>query len=91
MNREACLDAVKEIITKDRNDQYGEPEDSFSLIGKLWTGYTGVRIGPADVAAMMILMKVARIRAFDKKEDSWVDIAGYAACGVECAAKTAAE
>lgn len=91
MNREVCLDAAKDIITKDRNDQYGEPEDSFSLIGRLWTDYTGVGIGPADVAAMMILMKVARIKGFDKKEDSWVDIAGYAACGVECATKTADE
>lgn len=91
MTRAGCLQTAEQIVTKDRNSQYGEPEDCFALIGKLWTGYTGVRIGPADVAAMMILMKVARIRAFDKKEDSWVDIAGYAACGVECAAKTAAE
>lgn len=91
MNREACLDAAKDITTKDRNDQYGEPDGCFRLIGRLWTDYTGVGIGPADVAAMMILMKVARIKGFDKKEDSWVDIAGYAACGVECATKTAAE
>lgn len=91
MTRAECLHTAEEIVTKDRNSQYGEPEDCFALIARLWTDYTAVNLSSADVAAMMILLKVARIRASDKKEDSWVDIAGYAACGVECAAKTAAE
>lgn len=85
MNRKACLDAAKEIITKDRNSQYGEPEDCFALIAKLWTAYTAVNLSSADVAAMMIMLKVARVRNGKAKEDSWVDMAGYAACGAECA------
>ena len=35
-----------------------------------------------DVAAMMILLKIARA-ATSTKCDHWVDIAGYAACGGE--------
>ena len=36
-----------------------------------------------DVAAMMILLKVARLATSPDKWDNWVDIAGYAALGGE--------
>ena len=84
VTRAECLHTAEEIITKDRNSQYGEPEDCFALIAKLWTAYTAVKLSSADVAAMMILLKVARVRNGKAKEDSWVDMAGYAACGAEC-------
>ena len=32
---------------------------------------------------MMALLKIARIATGGPKEDSWVDLAGYAACGGE--------
>ena len=32
---------------------------------------------------MLILLKVARIKSGKKKNDNWIDIAGYAACGGE--------
>lgn len=86
MTRAECLHTAEEIVTKDRNSQYGEPEDCFALIAKLWTAYTAVNLSSADVAAMMIMLKVARVRNGKAKDDSWVDIAGYAACGAECAA-----
>lgn len=85
MTRAECLHTAEEIVTKDRNSQYGEPEDCFALIAKLWTAYTAVKLSSADVAAMMIMLKVARVRNGKAKEDSWVDMAGYAACGAECA------
>lgn len=84
MTRAECLNTAEEIVTKDRNSQYGEPEDCFALIARLWTDYTAVSLSPADVAAMMILLKVARVRNGKAKDDSWVDMAGYAACGAEC-------
>ena len=86
MTRAECLHTAEEIVTKDRNSQYGEPEDCFALIARLWTDYTAVSLNSADVAAMMILLKVARVRNGKAKDDSWVDMAGYAACGAECAA-----
>ena len=37
-------------------------------------------------AAMLALLKLARIKHSDgMHKDSWVDLAGYAACGAECA------
>ena len=32
---------------------------------------------------MLALLKIARIRSGNGKEDNWVDLAGYAACGAE--------
>ena len=34
---------------------------------------------------MMALLKIARVKYNPRHADSWVDIAGYAACGAECA------
>lgn len=42
------------------------------------------RSPPKDVAMLMALLKVARIKAGDKA-DSFVDLAGYAACAGEIA------
>ena len=36
-----------------------------------------------QVAAMMILLKTARISSGTAVSDNWIDIAGYAACGGE--------
>lgn len=37
----------------------------------------------ADVAIMMDLLKLARLGTNPEHLDSWVDVAGYAACGAE--------
>lgn len=84
MKRVEILEAARVCVCGEREQDYGTPEDSFALIGKLWTAYTGVTYTPKDVAVMMALLKVARIKASDKA-DSFVDLAGYAACAGEIA------
>ena len=42
-----------------------------------------VVLDPFDVAAMLSLLKIARIASGHAKEDNWIDLAGYAACGGE--------
>jgi len=44
---------------------------------------------PVDVAAMMALMKLGRIAGNPAHMDSWIDLAGYSACGGEIAGKGA--
>lgn len=84
MKRKEILEAAIRTITQGRQNDYGEPEDNFATIAKFWTIYTGAYITPKDVAAMMILLKVARTFADSTiKDDTWIDIAGYAACGAE--------
>ena len=62
----------------------------------LWTHYLGpdrlqVGISPVDVAAMLALLKIARIASGHGKSDNWVDLAGYAACGGEIQAMLGGE
>lgn len=90
MKREEVLNMAKTCVCGDRDQQYGSPEDSFAAIAELWETYIAalcvageVFITPVDVAAMMVLFKVARIATGKSKDDNWVDIAGYAACGAE--------
>jgi len=45
----------------------------------------------SDVALMMAAMKLARLRFNPTHEDSWVDLAGYAACGMDVAFKPSNE
>lgn len=89
MTRAEILDAAKRIVTTDRQSQYGKPEDNFEVIAALWADYLrgrGARLDfleAYDVAAMMALLKIARIATGGSKADSWLDLAGYAACGGE--------
>lgn len=93
MTRQECLDAVKECVMKDRNASYGEPEDNFKNIADYWGTYLASigligrsdRIRPMDVAAMMTLVKLARLATSPQNKDNWVDGAGYMVCGVEVA------
>ena len=45
-------------------------------------------LGMEDVAIMMGLLKVSRLSWQPYKEDTWTDLAGYAACGWDCAQAT---
>ena len=73
------------LVDGDRNAQYGDPRQDFLRTAAMWTAYLGTEVHPHDVAAMMALLKVSRIRWSPDKRDSWVDLAGYAACGWDCA------
>lgn len=86
MKREEVLGAAATAVMIDRNADHGAPEESFELIADLWAAYLNIEVYPADVAAMMALLKIARIRNNPRHADSWVDLAGYAACGAEVAA-----
>lgn len=88
MTRKETLDAALRCVCGDR-EAYGTPEDNFGRIARLWEDYLGHPICPHDVAAMMALLKIARIASGQPKADNWVDLAGYAACGAELQAPAA--
>ena len=80
---EALREAAR-IISGERNKQYGNPEDNFERTAKIWSVILGTEISNEDVAMMMIGLKVARYASKSGfQPDTWVDIAGYAACGYE--------
>ena len=87
--RQRVLKEAEKCVCGKRENEYGVPEDSFEMIGKLWTVYLdyATKIDAHDVAAMMALLKIARIAKSPDHMDSWCDLAGYASCGGEIAGK----
>lgn len=89
MTRKEILETAESIVNGEREEHYGTPENNFRTIGKLWEAYLGaqymgqIEFEPHDVAAMLALLKIARIAGGQAKDDNWVDLAGYAACGGE--------
>lgn len=87
--RRKLLEEAANIIDGDRDNQYGGPEKSFELIADFWNVYLksrleqGLDLEGYDVAAMMILFKLARLLSNNTHRDSILDIAGYAGCYAE--------
>lgn len=81
------LEAAHRVINGERQDSYGNPEDSFATIAEFWDTYLQARlqqrgpeeifIQPVDVAFMMVLLKIAREACSAGKIDNFVDAAGY--------------
>jgi hypothetical protein len=88
----SILKEANAIIYGDREKTYGHPSRNLQTIAKMWTAYlvasraitTENNIGAKDVAAMMVLLKTARLANNPDHRDSLVDICGYAALIERC-------
>ena len=84
-------DEAKRIVSGERRQAYGTPEKNFERIAMLWRAYLLLKfemmvvVSAEDVAAMMRLMKEARLIETPDHRDSYVDLVGYALCGAEVA------
>lgn len=85
MIRETILDTAKQCICADREAEYGTPQENLGRIAALWSGYAAHDFTAHDVAIMMALVKVGRIASGKVKQDTYVDMAGYAALAGELA------
>ena len=87
---QVLLEAHK-IINGDRQQSYGNPEDTHGVIAELWNGYllargaadNGVFLTPKDVALMMVLFKIGRELNGAGCKDNMVDAAGYIALAAD--------
>lgn len=77
---ESILEEAQRLIHGERNQNYGHPRDNFADIARLFSGYLGQELSTIDVANLMILLKVARVKGAGYHRDSFTDIAGYAGC-----------
>jgi hypothetical protein len=86
---QTVLETAATAVCGDRNDSYGPPMEDFKCQADMMSAYLTrtngqpVTVTPSDIAALMCLVKLAR-QAHAPKQDNWIDLAGYAACGAEC-------
>ncbi len=84
MKRDDILSKAGELINGDRKEDYGDAYLNHMRIAEFWNNYLDheIKITPTDAAMMMLLVKVARlVHAY--KDDSFIDICGYAAIAGE--------
>jgi len=87
--RSSVLDTAKQYVTKDRDATHGNMEDNFREIAELWNQYFNCErsFSPIDVAVMMALLKIARLKSNKDNPDNYIDACGYMACAGELALK----
>jgi len=81
--RVKVLRTAETYVTKDRANEHGNMEDNFKTIAAYWSQHLGTQVTAVDVAIMMALLKIARLRSNAPNFDNWVDGCGYLACGGE--------
>ena len=88
-NCEVCLDTAKELVMKHRQDERGNPENTFAYIAEYWAAYLfanfDVKLPLEDyhAAEMMELLKMARANRTGSNPDNYFDRAGYCSCAYE--------
>lgn len=87
---ENILREAESIIYGDREQTYGKPFKNLTCIAQFWTAYLDNRqnsdkpLGATDVAAMMALLKIARLANSPDHRDSLIDGCGYLALIERC-------
>lgn len=88
--RVETLREAANLITGERQTNYGSPEVNFQRIANYWNTYLGDKLSegsslsPRNVADLMTLLKIARLSA-SPTADTYVDMAGYAGIASEFA------
>jgi hypothetical protein len=79
VNPIACqaLENAYRLIEGDRHVQHGKAEKCHDAIADLWTWWTGFKIDRHDVAMMMALLKIARMKTGAYNSDTFDDSLGY--------------
>jgi hypothetical protein len=81
--RSQCLSQAMDLITGDRNREYGEPLDNFQRIATGWQVILKHEVTPHKVALCMAWLKIARLCETPGHSDSYVDAAAYVALADE--------
>ena len=82
------LEEARDLIYGQRADDYGDAQSNFQRMADLVNPIIRKADGnltATDMALVMIQVKIARLQESPDHEDSWIDIAGYAALGAQIA------
>jgi|TARA_E500000318_G_C3561268_1_gene213557 hypothetical protein len=77
------LNIADKLVSGDRAQEYGDKKTMHDNIARLWSAYLNTDVTGHDVALMMTLLKMARTKAGNVTEDTYVDMAAYSAIAGE--------
>ena len=80
-DRQFFLKTAEELINGPRAKEYGPARKNHERIARIWSIILEHEVTPEQVVACMVGLKLARLSEDMTKDDSWVDIIGYAALG----------
>ena len=69
------------MVTTDRRNIYGAPEDTYRRVSAMRVAVDECRDPEIREILGMIIVKVARLIQTPDHLDSWIDLAGYSRCG----------
>lgn len=90
------LTKALELTGGDRAKTHGDKRQNHQNIANLWNAYLGIAadadtigvltrpLTAADVATLMCLLKIARMKSGTFNLDNFIDLAGYAGTAAEC-------
>ena len=71
------------LVSVNREKDYGDKVKNHNNIAKLWSAYLDTPIEAHDVAILMTLLKVARTKLGQVREDTYIDMSAYSAIAGE--------
>jgi hypothetical protein len=71
-----CLETANELVSGDRQNDYGHPIHDFSRTAKIWSAILRVEVTPEQVALCMVGVKLSR-ECNKHKDDNIIDGCGY--------------
>jgi|TARA_R110001592_G_scaffold358128_1_gene662287 hypothetical protein len=82
MRREDILTSAMNLTRGNRQKAYGDWAANSADIAAIWSIILGHEVEPRQVGLMMAALKLVRLKRAGH-EDSYIDLAGYAALGGE--------
>lgn len=73
-------EASRIVRNGERQAIYGHPNQDFKRTAGMWSALLDIEITPEDVALMMGILKMSRLRSSPGHKDSVIDLIGYAIC-----------
>tara|TARA_E500000318_G_scaffold105642_1_gene112765 strand:+ start:842 stop:1294 length:453 start_codon:yes stop_codon:yes gene_type:complete len=71
---------AKDICLNDRHKTHGDVAENHRTIAAFWSSYLSIAIKPSQVAAMLALVKLSRVKnGMVYNEDNFVDATSYVA------------
>lgn len=83
MKKQQLLETALATVTN-RGSDYGDAYINHKRIAEMWTVILGIEVKAHQVVMAMAAVKLARLVETPDHQDSWIDLAGYAATGSEC-------